>query len=113
MYSPPPSRPLTPSFAEVQVLSLKGLLLFDSALDLSVVWFAPRDKERTRGREGTRLSSQQDRLLNLARAVHQPYPTEDDRSGRYGDQASFLTRSAYAVVWPRDAGHFSRTCMKA
>jgi hypothetical protein len=34
---------LDSQLAEVQVLSLKGLLLFDSALNLSVVWVAPRD----------------------------------------------------------------------
>lgn len=71
--------------AEVQVLSLKGLHLFDSALDLSVVWVASRDKERTRGREGTRLSSRQHSLLNLARAMRQPDPTDDDRQDRDRD----------------------------
>jgi hypothetical protein len=70
---------LDSQLAEVQVLSLEGLLLFDSALNLSVVWSAPRDQGRTRGREGTRLSNRQHSLLNVAWAVHQPYPTQDDR----------------------------------
>jgi hypothetical protein len=55
---------LESQLAEVEVLPLKAIHLLDSALDFSVICIALRDWE------GTRLSSRQHSLLDLARAIH-------------------------------------------